>query len=392
MPLSNRNDNPDEAQHNNRSAAKQNKLEEFQRFGVKDWYKKLKDFLNGKGHRLINGRQEISGVLIGLYRDLDDDACDQFAEAVFRLFETTPLITEKAYRIYHLLQLLSFIKPLHAKPLLRRHLKSEALLAGRVSFAGQSLHTLLLQVNSKYDIDENLIDYVLESSKRNREFSYLLVCLRLLLAGERKEAFHIVEQIIRNISGPDEATQLVFELKAEVMQSGYRQLCLWYSAKAQEIISDYPVEFKLFEQSIREYLIHPQPQLDALDDDPFKKLLTAQLYASSHRYTPKELVGFARLHTLVGFELAFKILDHIWHRTAMISPFGISWSYTLSANYPEIFVDPNLGIVSNDLGTEGFNIRNEPELDDIFNQVGFLWAINAVKYLNDSPSELEEKK
>ena len=138
--------------------------------------------------------------------------------------------------IYNLLNTISRIKPFRAKRLLTRDVLDEVLLgpnAPGLQYKGHDLHTLLVSTRGEWEIDETIIDYIFNSTKRIKDFPDLRLCFRLLASSGGEDAYHLLNRIIPSFSlsaseAESAAQDLALELSVEFEDRlGHRHFFYW---------------------------------------------------------------------------------------------------------------------------------------------------------------------
>jgi hypothetical protein len=288
----------------------------FSRFGQEDWAKWINSFLNEEfcEPSVTIGPHEPFVILGNVYHELEfKSQRDLFAEAVKILFESTPVIKQNTRYLRSLLELLALLKPYKAKSLLRRHLFSRSF-AG-MEDGGMNLHTLLLIVNSKYEVDEELLDFIERTAKEAKDFGYRLTCLRIGSQLGGAEYLKILDIVLEHANEPRSAILLARELGDIMFLHGSRRFAEWYTAKLRAMTkkSDALNAFELLEEGLRK-VVFRDINLFAPDQDSYSTLIAAQLYAHDRFYTAKELVAIGRLQADVGVDATVEALINIWNR------------------------------------------------------------------------------
>src|SRR5216684_5290978 len=199
-------------------------LESFTAEGWVDW---IRGVLN---YELVEPTipattDEVHQPLARVYFSLGTGAArDQFADAISTLFESTPLISANAQRIDALLTLISAIKPVSAKKLLRRHLFGGALRG--IEYGRRDLQTTLLVAVGKYQVDDELVDFIRRSARRTDDYRYKLACLSILPAYAQREFLAFLSGVIESLNEV-RALQLGRQLSGILRKYGFVEFCRW---------------------------------------------------------------------------------------------------------------------------------------------------------------------
>jgi len=308
-----------------------------------------------------SGRQELHQTLINVHKELEDKASkERFRKAVSLVFESTQALRENAEEIYYLLQVISYLKPLRAKRLIRRHLFEEIL--RNVAYGGQELHTMLLVAYSKYDIDDELLDYILRSARdRRAEYSYLLVCFRILSQRNGEEAISFLETLFPYLVSKQNVAQMVRVIRGIIFRTGYRPLFEWYENEFRRCLQQWPVEAASFREALRVSILPWGSKADEKRDS-YGILLSSLLNTGFHRFTPSDLLCITGLVRSVSEKVIRRVLNAIWEGSASKWSHETPWQVNcpppdfrnrVSLNPRQCFIENALGSVQ--LDTENDN-------------------------------------
>lgn len=385
--------------HNDESSARralslQEAASVLTEYSVQQWFDWTKKFLVGElcDPLVIVDDEEPHHVLAKIYNDLNNISHrDRLAEAIKITFETTPIIQQNAREHYYLIELLSYVKPLSAKSLVRRYLKERSFL--NINYGQQNLHTMLLVANSKYDIDEELLDFIHDSSQEIKDFKYLLICLRLLSLASIDEFILFLDTLLPHLRSNNDALRLGRQLKGVFYRAGYRHFCNWYSAKALTIPIPAPVP-----PDARDRPLLQLPNLDStyqffyyfdhgLKEIPFRKfdpehismtnphyaMIAAQVHSYDYSFNANEILALARLHKRVTIPTTINALINIWHRNTFRTQDRQPWWYpspneqwglrNMARNIARIYSGGNGNKPAE------FEVDEEPEVALIFEKV-----------------------
>jgi hypothetical protein len=349
----------------------------FEEFTVDDWIDWIRHVINYETcHPTINYTiQEIHHSLAEVYTSLPPGALsEKFAEALTFVFEETPLIAKHSANLYHLLQLIGYVKPLRAKRVLRKHLFPEVLKS--LNYGNQNLHTMLLATRSKYDVDDELAEYVKRSAQNSRDFSYQIVCLRVIASRSQDELLDLLEIVYKSTDTDIKAYQLARELRSLTRKYGFKYFCEWFTTKAELSAS-----VGTFEKALREIVFSrfKLPTFDGkqslstlvLNNDPYEMLLGAQLLATSTRLNPKQIAAVALTHKQVeNINLIIQTLINIWKRRSDKDHQEQPWFFISGSPYVNRkLVIVSSGAVPNASVTFEFLSDEDPVLTSVLEKV-----------------------
>ena len=263
---------------------------------------------------VVRGPQESCVVLGNVYHELESKSQrDLFGDAIKILFESTPIVRPNSGYLRSILELLALLKPYQAKSLLRRHLFARSLLG--MKDGGIDLHTLLLIVNSKYDVDDALMEFVERTARQTEDFGYLLTCLRTASQSGGAEYLRVLDTVLLRVKESRNAILLARELGDVMYLYGSRPFDEWYSTKLQNAPNPSYISegFKLFEEALKK-IVFRNVDIGKPANDPYRTLIAAQLYANDRFYTAKEIVAVGRLHVHVGIDETVQALVNVWNR------------------------------------------------------------------------------
>jgi hypothetical protein len=347
----------------------------FMRFGREDWVKWINNFLNEEfcEPQVTMSHQEPYTALAGVFHELETKSQqDLFAEAVKILFETTPLIKQNARYFRSIIELLALLKPYKAKSLARRHLFTH-------TFSGMedgnlNLHTLLLIANCKYELDEELLDFITRTAKETRDTGYLLSCLRAVSELGGAEYLKILEIMLPQVKAKQRsAILLARELGYILFRYGSRDFCEWYGRIGRAVATgnDFFDGFELLQGALKKLVFHSFNPF-SMDPNSYNALVAAQLHAYDRRYTAKEVVKIARLHQEVGRDATVNALINIWTRIkTMGADEALPWYYIASpaSSYKRLPCLVSSGPNPNSSISDQFFDDEEPILAEIFEAV-----------------------
>ena len=347
----------------------------FQGFTVDQWVDWLRAFLGDGPARppfpLLRD-EEPHHALIRLYRGLGSTTrCDRFREAAARIYKSATQIPEPEHAalLYQLIQLIGYTKPLSAERLLWRDLTQGSL--RRISYGPMDLHTELLVAYGRYDVGDELVDYLFRSHREAAKFDYMLVCLHLLATPPRPELFLFLERVLPHLRSDVEVAQLGRQLKATLRRTGYRAFYEWYTGAEDHLLCEQPTEAGRFARMLRERVLPPWSPDALADGDPHAALLSAHLLAGERLMRPEELVAVARLHKLIGVDEVTEALTLVWRKTAPRQGFQAPWYFDSADSLPQAFRNSNPRLLSvetrdGELLSAWFDSNEEPQLDRVF--------------------------
>lgn len=299
----------------------------FQAFDEAAWMEWLSAFLahNQRPPFVRLNNDPPSSVLIRVFEALEPNSSLAFNRALFRQFEETAIIHKNSLRLYTLLHVISCTLPGQAKPLLRRRLREGVF--RRLNFEGQNLHSLLLVVCSKFDVDEDLVKWVQRSARNSRDFDYLLLCQWVLSTVENDQAFYFNERLLPFLNDAGRRAETTRQLFSIANRLGYQRFHNWYQKRSNTLQAKWPVQWQLFVRALRERLLSDTALPQLAEGDPDAALLYAELRISRNRIPLETVFRIARLHENLGTETTVELLFTIWKDLETRSG-KIPWNYT----------------------------------------------------------------
>jgi hypothetical protein len=340
---------------------------EFQNFGLEQWLEWLNAFLapDPQPPFIATNKEEIHHALIDLYKGLKSKTTrDLFAEAIKRIFQTTPRIEQNAELLYYLLHIISYTVPLNAKDLLRERLHEGVLRT--IEYGKQNLQTLLLIANSKYEVDDDLIDYIHRSARASKDYKFFLASLRVLSSRGGAHAYPFIEQLLPLVESETESFQLARQLKSIGYRVGYWHFFDWYRSRAEKLTSQWPQQWYMFECGLRHRLLTERALPTLAKSDPYAAFLSGLVHASLRELAPSTVLTIARLYPIIGKESIIDRLSEIWER-GYHKWEKVTWDYLSSK---EIY-QPNRAAITNARRRPAyqelfFDLAVESELEEIF--------------------------
>lgn len=358
------------------AAIRRSERSPFVRFNLEDWVKWINRFLNADfcEPSITIGAQEPCVVLGNVYHELETkNERDLFDEAIKILFETTPIISPNSRYLRSILELLGLVKPYQAKSLARKHLFGRSFQG--LEDGGLKLHTLLLIVNSKYEIDEELLDFINRTMKTTDDFSYLLTGLRIVSETGGPGYLNCLETVLPHVDQPKRAILLSRELGDIIFLYGSRHFCEWYGARLRAVAKQSTGldAFEFLEEALKK-VVFRSLDLSQANDNSFNTLIAAQLHATDRFYTAKQIMSLARLHSNIGKEPVVDALVNIWNRLKTRTPDkGLPWYYTtIPREYQKFRKFPShisSGPNPDTSNSDKFMEEEEPVLAQIFEAV-----------------------
>jgi hypothetical protein len=342
----------------------------FNSFNLKQWSDWLNAFLADLPHQPIIpiNKEEPHHALVDLYRGLGSKAKrDLFAEAIKLVFEATQRIDENKEQLYYLLHLISYTVPQSAKLLLRQRLHESVL--GSMEYGKQNLQTLLLIANSKYEVDDDLVDYIWRSARLSTDYRHLLACLRILALRGGAEAYPFIENLIPDITSEARSFQLARQLKSIGKRIGYKHFLNWYRSKSEEFAANWPAQWVLFERGLKGRLLNDQALATLSASDPYAGFLMAFVHSSLNELSPSTVLDVARLYNIAGKQDTITYLFEIWnkgYRQSNTEP----WSLII----PGTSLSRDTAVITTGPGDDryeeaSFNSSQENELEEIFLEI-----------------------
>lgn len=342
--------------------------EPFSNFSINDWIVWIEDVLNKKNDHILFSENQIEThrALVDIYRSLEDKIQSRyFSEAIGVLLKSTIPIENNSERIYHLLLVTVYVRPLNVSSLLKKWLIEQSLID--FDFAGQNLHTLLFSVVSKFGLDDDIIDFLKVSGSKTNDFPFLLVAFRSLFTAKVQYALEYLEIIIPKLKNKLQVMQLSDEIEYFLVCCGGRQLYNWYENIHLLMEKKSKIKFYRFETALakasKNYLKTGKNETIMAFPSLLSELIKSR--KAIKLYDPNQLLKIARMHEIVGVDNVIMFLKTLWERTKHLGPSKLAWCF-----------DPPVGeysspecIITNDIGNAKFMVNEEPILYEIFKRV-----------------------
>jgi hypothetical protein len=341
----------------------------FTSFSTTDWVHWIDDVLDGTNDDSwsIDGHVEIHRKLKEIYQTLEDKTSSRsFSEAVGILFDSTLPIVKNSERIYHLLQLAVYVRPLSVNRLLKKWLIEESLVD--VEFGSQKLHALLFAVIATFGLDDDIVDYLRAAGSRTDNFPFLLVAFRSLFKENVQQALEYLRLIVPRLESETRSLQLSEEIEYLLISCGSRQLNEWYLNNFEVMEERFEIKFNLLESAMLKALSH---YLIVENDEAMKtysSILMKIILMKEKKYSlpPKEVLEITRMHRIVGVKNMKETMRAIWIRSARNFPSNVAWYFDPTVrveNFSECFI-------TNDLGKSvSFQTNKEPIVYEILEGV-----------------------
>ena len=343
----------------------------FEGFSLDDWCIWIEALIShGEIEPKIEiGEDELQHVLARIYDNLrSEQARNLFSQAVAILFQITPPHERKSEQLYYLTNVISYIRPLQARATLRRLLFGEVLID--VTYGRQDLHTMLLNANCKYDVDDDLVDYIKRSAARIDDFTYLLVCFRALATRGAKEAVSFLDLLIPHLTSGVHAQQFSAQVSEFIRKFGYRQVSKWYALCYESFSSSYAEQWEAFEDILKQCLKVEEELDPRFSKNPYAMIVLMQLIAGEKILQPNKILSLVRLCSEADIEktLAVSSLVNIWNKTRRMD-LDSAWDVVSSSGYESIVRDSTICWIKNKYDEAFFNRREEQDVFEILEGV-----------------------
>lgn len=289
-------------------------------FSEADWLAWLERVFRGEPFTPAqdSGEAALYLQLASVYRQLPGKpAQGRFEQAVRQLFASTVTSPQYVEELYHLLQLISYIKPAGGEHLLRQRL-----LTGRLAglrFDGRELDTLLLVVTAEYGLDPELTYYIHRTVEARADLRYALVGLRLLAPRGFDEYEPVLAQVAALVQGEADMAVAGRALRGIVGTGmGFHWLYQWVrhaSASAEPLQAE---RLSRFHQ-----VLLPLVQRD--EHDPYACLLRGLAESQTGAVSPTLLLRIARFRTRVTEPEARWVLSRVWTAQQRCHPDRAPW-------------------------------------------------------------------
>ncbi len=234
---------------------------------------------------------EPAQVAISLYRELSDSAArDVFADAITTLFESTAPRQGNVDTLFNLLHIIAYVAPPKAKRLVRRRVSDESLSHLHYPPGMPPLSLLCLAVAGKYDVDDDLVDYIHVLNSSAIDFAFRLVSLRLLATRSGKEVADLLDQTITAARNPLEIGQLVTELKPILVRRKCHFFFHWCLSQLPQR-AHARSQYEWFIQELKTSTF-PRYRLHQVEPDTYASLVTAYLHLG--HMTAADIVQISR--------------------------------------------------------------------------------------------------
>jgi len=282
------------------------------------WGEWLLRVLSGEVHTGVHARdldlhQQIIDVYLGLKTAV---ARNRFGEGVVKAFEHTPIIPANTEMLYYLLHLLAYTHPFRGQERVHRYLLLDLLRP--FVFEQQNLHTLLLMTTGKYEITDEIVDYIQRSARRHAEMEYLTACMRVLASRDRKLSIELLPVALAAIQTPAEAAALARYLKGFTSIYGYRGLYEWWIVN-EEMITERDVGQRFYEALTTRYVVENETE-KADTEDPYRLIFSAYVHASRRPLRSAEVFALAQMQDTMTAETLEPIFQTVMQKQIRTNP------------------------------------------------------------------------
>ena len=220
--------------------------EDFDQIFWREWLNKILLNLPAEPALAVRDSDTVE-ALIALFKRLPrEESRHWFGEAVVELLGATPLLNTSAERLYCLIELVDYCKPISGKALIYYLLTVEAL--WKIKYGNTILHYSVLNAASTYGPDEKLVQYLLREACGQRPFEYLVLAFRVLIAASMNAriAYSFLERIVPYLKGDREERFLLREMKEAVRRLGCSELLYFTTDRGWQVAELFPEEMERF--------------------------------------------------------------------------------------------------------------------------------------------------
>jgi hypothetical protein len=284
---------------------------------VSEWCEVILAALRPPGHPFVPAGpdDEPHFALVKAYNKLPTgEARDRFGTALSRLLEGTPATVQHAAQLFYLVQVISYVKPWQAKPLLLPMLLDGTLQS--IEYADRNLHIQVLATIADYSVDEELTDYLLRVDPASVDYRFSLVVLRVLSRSPYPDhTYTFLERLIPTLNSLQDFRPVVRELRGIAETGGYKSLFAWYMRRRAALLALHPDHWDMFDRSLRSRFLQWTPDLASVTD-VYKLLLGALLNVRLHQFSADDLLVIAVTIRIAPSDLVKGVLSELWEVAA----------------------------------------------------------------------------
>lgn len=241
-----------------------------------------------------------------LYYELGPDVAAQQAlsAAVFQLLDETIPSRQNVTRLFHLIRTVGAVKPAMGLNLLQKLLRENTF--WHLKQDDVVLHTLLLSMAGEYVISPSFAEWIRADCSEKSDFDYTLVGFSAIANQEiSRVALWLLEQAIDLAANDSQRMQLGRELMG--LSHPYADLYHWI----RDVRANNPILFGKARHILGDFFLEWTDQL-AIDSEPYKVLLTAEIFAGIKPFAMQSVLTIAAKEIEVGVEHSATIIDTLY--------------------------------------------------------------------------------
>jgi hypothetical protein len=252
----------------------------------------------------IHKDSTVVDALLELYRLLRSGTAKiNFATAVGQVLESTPPLVENSSELHALLSICIVLRPYAAKSIARRFVFEGPL--RHLTDGTQSLHQLAILTASRFEIDDELLQYVVRLLRSTRNIAEAFIAFRIIATHDRLLAVELLCSFILRV--PEAIDPAAYLIVGYSSRYGYRPLFEWYTSSDNGNTDLRTLFAKLL--ATANILLNPV----TIDSDFDRVLLSGVVAADARLLAADEVLAVARAAS-VDFAAAAKAIHYIWNR------------------------------------------------------------------------------
>ena len=295
---------------------------ELNQYDIAEWIHWLYSFIRKEEcyPSLPTGAAETNESLEWLHGKLKGKPRVLFRLAVVDLFQSVAEGTIDERVLFYLLEVMDITVPVEHRAVIKKYILLEKLID--LEYNDIDLHVKLIDLYIRLiDFQQEtsgspgIEDYILRVSKRkNSNFRYNIVGIRLFYPVSTEKAFKILEYGIPKVND-DEQTRQNFNLVIREMTNefGFKEFFHWYVNRYQILAKKYKSQFTVIVEDLKAWL---SPWHERVQEDPYSLILGAYLHHKDFPFPAKllYLIGETYSDLIDNSAKSFveKLLEEIW--------------------------------------------------------------------------------
>ena len=169
--------------------------------------------------------------------------------------------------------------------------------------------SIILVARAKYGVDDDLLQYIYKSARSSTDFSYLLLCFRLITSQGSLEVWRFLGLLVPHTTSDLNARQLSRQILGRITYLGAKGFYVWFRQPPRSLFATYHTSLAALTEALRH--VFPWNSEIHNNDDPYRILLTASLCADVNSFSPSDLQSLSQLSDRPDVELPH-LCEVIW--------------------------------------------------------------------------------